>query len=69
MADVLQLDPHERMTVEEALAYTHRNHAQYTDVIIVCVDSDGDVFLRSSHISRAEAVFHLLEAVDQARGK
>lgn len=66
---VIQLDPHERMTVEQCVGYMQRNHAGLKELIVVGVDTDGEVVVMSSAISRAEAVFILLEAVDYARGK
>lgn len=37
-----------------------------TDVLIVGYDADGDLFVRSSHMSRAEAVFLLEKAKEWA---
>lgn len=64
-----QLNPHTNMTTDECLAYCHRSSDQYQDVIVIGYDKDGDVIVRSSHMSRAEAVFMLLAAIDHARAK
>lgn len=69
-ASVIQLTAHENMTPEECLAYASRNAVDYDDVIVVGVAKDGGhVMLNSSHMTREFAVFILLEALDQARGK
>jgi hypothetical protein len=69
MADLVQLNPHENMSVKECLTFSARNHDEYQDVIVVGYDSDGSVILRSSHLTRQAAVFILLEALDKVRGK
>ena len=65
---VIQLSPHENMTVEQCAGYVHRNADEFQDLIAVGYDQDGALLIRSSHMSRAEAVFLLLSAVDWARG-
>lgn len=69
MADIFMLNPHERMTVQEALEYAAREHAEFEDVMVIAYDKDGELMVRSSAMSRAEAVFMLLAALDHARGK
>lgn len=66
--NVIQLNPHENMTVEQCASYVHRNHTEYQDLIAVGYDEEGKVLIRSSHMSRAEATFLLLAALDHARG-
>lgn len=66
--EVIELGPHTNMTPEECLAYCAREHAEYDDVIVIGVDHEGAVFMRSSRVSREWATFLLLEAVDKARG-
>lgn len=68
-AQLFQLNPHENMTPSECLEFCARNADEYQDVIVVGIDQDGHVMLRSSRVSREFATFVLLEAVDQARGK
>lgn len=65
---VIQLSPHENMTVEQCAGYVHRNADEFQDLIAVGYDQDGRLLIRSSHMSRAEAVFLLMAAVDWARG-
>lgn len=67
-AEIFQLSPHERMTVEQCLEFAARNHSDLQDVIVVGYDEDGDVCIRSSHMTRAEATFLLMAALDHARG-
>jgi hypothetical protein len=67
-SQIFQLNPHERMSVQECLEYSARNHADLQDVIVVGYDEDGRICIRSSHMTRAEAAFMLLAALDHARG-
>jgi len=69
MGEVLQLSPHVNMTVEDCLTYCNRNAADYQDVIVIGYDQDGDLIIRSSHLSRADASFLLMNALDQAKGQ
>lgn len=67
MASLIQLNPHENMTVKQALGYAERNADEYQDVLIVGYDQDGALLIRSSVISRNDALFLLLEAIDYVR--
>ena len=49
------------------MALNDAQNFDLSDVIVVGYE-DGDLVVRSSHMSRAEAVYMLLEAVDHARG-
>lgn len=70
MSDVIELGPHANMTVEEALQYATRNQDGYEDVIIVSTSKEsGKTMISSSFLSRADALWILLNAVDHARGK
>ena len=69
MADLVQLRPHERMSADECLALCARESADYKDVIVIGYDSDGELMIRSSNISCAEAAFMLMAALDKARGR
>ena len=66
--EVIELGPHTNMTAAECLQYSARESQHYQDVIVVGLDADGAVFLRSSRLTREFAVFVLLEALDKARG-
>lgn len=68
MADIVLLNPHERMTAQECLEYCARDHAEYQDCIVVGYDQNGELIIRSSHMTRAEATFMLLKAIDHAKG-
>lgn len=69
MAEIIALGPHERMTAEECLEFCARTKSEFQDVIVVGYDAEGKVMIRSSHMSRADAAFMLLAALDHARGK
>lgn len=66
-AEIVQLDPHPHMTVREVLEMQTRNADELTDVILVGYDTDGVLFIRSSHISREQALWLLMAAVDEIR--
>lgn len=68
MADLVQLNPHSNMTVQECLEFSARNAADFQDVIVVGYDHDGDLLVRSSNMSRKDAVWALMAAIDHARG-
>lgn len=51
---ISQLPAHERMTVEEALTLCARQHADFSDVMILAY-SDNELVVRSSHMSRRDA--------------
>lgn len=69
MADsYIQLAPHSSMTVEQAIGYLYRNQGEFRDVIAIGYNSDGEIVIRSSEMSRAEAAFMILSALDWARG-
>ena len=67
-SEVIQLNPHERMTVEQCVGYLQRNYGNLQDLIAGGVNADGQIVINSSAMSRAEAVFILLQALDHARG-
>lgn len=66
--ELIELGPHENMTPAECLSFCARDQEIYQDVVVVGVDHEGKVFLRSSRVSREWATFLLLEATDKARG-
>lgn len=67
MGEVLQLNPHVNMSVEDCLQFCARNSSDYEDVLVVGYDADGDLIIRSSHMTRAEAAFMLMKALDHAK--
>lgn len=67
-AEVISLGPHDRMTADECLSMANLEAGKFSDVIVVGYDTDGAVKIMSSSLSRAEAVFLLLAAIDHARG-
>ena len=68
MAEIVELGPHDRMTVGECLDLCARDKAEFRDVMVLGYDAEGRIMIRSSHMSRAEAAFMLLAALDHARG-
>lgn len=68
MSKIVELGPHSNMTPEECLELCRRDHASYETVIVIGINADQGVFLRSSHVSREEAVFITLDALDRIRG-
>lgn len=62
MAEIIELGAHERMTPEEALGITMRESP--TEVLILFFDREDDFGLRSSNISRKDALW-LIELARQ----
>lgn len=69
MTEVTQLGAHSKMTVEECLNYCCLEQSKYQSVMVLSFDDDGDLLVRSSHMSRREALWMLMDAIDHARGK
>lgn len=68
MAEVVELGPHSRMTVDECLDFCSREDRNFQDVMILGYCPKGELVVRSSAMTRAEAVFMLLRAIDHAKG-
>lgn len=68
MADVVDLGPHERMSVADCIGVANRECAEWQDVMVLAYDEDGALVIQSSHMSRKDAAWMLLEALDRARG-
>jgi len=62
MAQIIELGAHERMTVEEALQLTLREKP--TEVLVLFFDAEDDFGLRSSIMSRKDALW-LIELARQ----
>lgn len=67
MADVVDLGPHERMTVEECVEFVHRNKHEFAEVIFLGVGPDGNLVIRTSGMPRKDA-FWLLNCAIQYTG-
>ena len=67
LSDLIQLPAHSNMTVEECLKHAARSHDHFQDCIIVGYDQEGQLVIQSSKISRQEAAFLLLLALDHAK--
>lgn len=59
MSNLIRLPPTSTMTAEQALesALTDAHDGYLQDVLIIGYDSDGDLFVRSSRLTCAEAFF------------
>lgn len=57
--EVVELGPHERMSVDDALEVAKRE--QHEKVLILC-ESENDLFIRSNSMSRAESLWLLEKA-------
>lgn len=68
MADVIQLNAHTNMTVEECIEYCRLEQGDYQDVMVLSYNQDNELVVRSSHMSRKDALWMLMAAVDHARG-
>lgn len=66
-AKIIQLDPHANMSVDDCINYLHRNKDEYKDILAIGYDENGELIVRSSHMSRAEAAFMLLLALDYTK--
>jgi hypothetical protein len=53
--NIHQLEPHTKMTVDEAFSVARREEMQ--DVIIIGYDKEGDFMLYSSQLKTAEGLF------------
>ena len=69
MADLVLLNPHDRMTAHECLEFCARDHADYQDCIVIGYDQAGVLTVRSSAMTRADATFMLMKALDHAMGR
>jgi len=59
---VIELPASTNYTAEQALQSALK--ADLTDVLIIGYDQDGDLFIRSSHMTRAEGLFMVKKAED-----
>ena len=59
MTNLIRLPPTTSMTAEQALAsaMTDAESGHLKDVLIIGYDEDGDLFIRSSRLTCAEAFF------------
>lgn len=65
-AKVIAFPASDNFRPDQALKSTMDMGERVTDVLIVGYDADGGLFVRSSHMSRAEAVFLLEKAKEWA---
>jgi hypothetical protein len=66
-ADLFQLPPHERMTPGECLEYCARNAADLKEVVVIAFDHDDELVIRSSGMTRRDALWLLTAGVDHAK--
>lgn len=66
MAKVSMLGAHSKMTVEEALSYCQKEKLR--DVLIIAYDKDGQLVIRSSALTKEQALFLSVKAQEHAMG-
>lgn len=67
--NVVDLPARTNMTVEECLALVSREQGDYESVVVVAGSKAGDVIIRSSNVSRKDALWLAMVAVDNALGR
>lgn len=67
MGNVVQLSPHDNMTVRDCLEFCCRTCDELTDVIVVGYDKDGKLVIRTSNMTRKDALWILMHAADYTR--
>jgi hypothetical protein len=55
------------MTVEECLEYCRLEQGGYQDVMVLSYNQDDELVVRSSRMSRKDALWLLMAAVDYTR--
>lgn len=68
-APVLQLPPHNRMTPQECLQHCALDHADWQEVIVIGTDAEGELKIRSSGMSRKDALWLLEWALPHIMGQ
>lgn len=64
MSNIKKLPPSNNMNVEQALNYALTDDLQ--DALIIGYNQDGDLVILSSHMTKAEAAYMLMQALDRA---
>lgn len=59
---VIELPASAHYTTEQAIDSLDHRRDDLTDVLVIGYDTDNDLFIRSSHMTRAEALFMLEKA-------
>lgn len=67
MADLYLLAPHSRMTPAECLSHAALDGAAFAEVMVIGVDAGGLPIMRSSSMSRKDALWLALMAIDIIR--
>lgn len=67
--NVIPLPARDNMTVEECLALVSREQGDYESVIVIAGSRAGDIVIRSSGMSRRDALWMATIAVENALGK
>ena len=67
---IVSLPAHTNMTVEQCLQLSTRESGAdgWQDVMILAYDAEDKLVVRSSHMSRKDALWMLMAAADHARG-
>lgn len=67
--NVISLPARDNMTVEECLSLTLREHGDYESVLVIAGARSGDLVIRSSGMSRKDALWMTVCAIENALGK
>ena len=67
---IVSLPAHANMTVEQCLQLSTRESGAggWRDVMVLAYDAEDKLVVRSSHMSRKDALWMLMAAADHARG-
>ncbi len=67
MSNVRMIGASDKMTPEQALNYVLQE-GDFKDVLIIGYDKDGDLIIRSSAMTREQALFMSMKAQEYAMG-
>lgn len=64
-ADLFLLPPHDNMTPAECLSHCNTDRGDYAEVMVLGIDHGGDLFIRSSAMTRKDALWLLHVALQR----
>lgn len=67
--NVIVLAAHDRMSVEQCLASAVRDQGNWESVMVIAGDKDGNLIIRSSGMSRKDALWMSMMASENALGR
>ncbi len=68
-ADIFLLPPHDAMTVEECLSHCHLDRNDFREVLVIGTDGAGRLKLRSSEMTRKDALWLVTMVADRILGR